>query len=135
MQHEIEFTAAQELAEHTILRIEEMANDGILICDLHNEIFNTDYYIVGYWAAEQFLVRCGGVFPCIALVKYYEINEFGAVHTDLSNSEHVCNMIAYIEGREVLNQSRSFLQYHDEELTPELAKQIIYELKCDYDLD
>jgi hypothetical protein len=134
MNHEIEFRAAQELADHAILRIEELANDGIDICDLHHELFNTDYWIIGYWAAEQWLLKCGGVFLCIGRVKDYEESEFGSVHTNLASSEAVSNMIAYIEGREVLNQSSTFRKNFNEELTPELAKEIIAELKEEYSL-
>ena len=134
MNHEIEFQAAKELAEHAILRIEELANDGIDICDLHNELFNTDYWIVGYWAAEQWLIKCGGVFLCIGRVKDYEESEFGSVNTNLSSSEAVSNMIAYIEGHEVLNQSTTYYMGLDDELTHEDALLIIEELKEAYNL-
>jgi hypothetical protein len=133
MNHEIEFRAAQDLAEHAILRIEELVN-VIDICDLHHELFNTDYWIIGYWAAEQWLIKCGGVFLCVGRVKDYEESEFGSVHTNLSSSEAVSNMIAYIEGSEVLNQSSTFRENFNEELTPELAKEIIAELKEEYQL-
>jgi len=134
MNHEIEFQAARELAEHAILRIEELANDNLYISDLHHELFNSDYWIVGYWAAEQWLLKCGGVFLCIGLVQDYEKTEFGSVHTDLSRAESVSNMVAYIEGQEVLNQSATYCTGLDEELTPENAPLIIEELKEAYNL-
>ena len=134
MNHEIEFQAARELAEHAILRIEELANDNLRIYDLHHELFNSDYWIVGYWAAEQWLIKCGGVFLCISRVKDYEESEFGSVNTNLSSSEAVSNMIAYIEGYEVLSQSTTYCRGRNDELTPENAPLIIEELKEAYNL-
>ena len=70
------------------------------IHDLHHEIFNTDYYIIGRYQASQWLGS--DVFAAINEIKEYEQDRFGEVMTDFSEPERVANMLAYIFGEEVL---------------------------------
>ena len=70
-------------------------------CDLHNEVFNTDYYIIGTYAAKEAL-REYDVFEAIELVQTYEKEQFGEVYTDLSNPEKLINMVYYVIGTEVI---------------------------------
>lgn len=68
--------------------------------DLHHEIFNTDYYIIGTYKAKQWLGA--DAFDAIAMIKDYEMDNFGEVYTDLSNPEQVVNMAVYIIGEEIV---------------------------------
>jgi hypothetical protein len=70
-------------------------------CDLHNEVFNTDYYIIGTYEAKKKLEEYG-VFEAIEKVQEYEKHMFGELYTDISDPEKVCNMLYYIIGEEVL---------------------------------
>lgn len=70
--------------------------------DLHHECFNTDYYIIGTYQAEQWLGN--KAFEVINIIKEYEQDNFGEVFTDLSNPEKVVNMYAYIVGEQVVNE-------------------------------
>ena len=70
-------------------------------CDLHQEIFNTDYYIVGTYEAKKALEEYG-IWDAIAKVQEYEKDNFGEVYTDLSNPEKLVNMLYYIIGEEEL---------------------------------
>ena len=70
------------------------------INELHNMIFNTDYFLIGYYQCEQWLKD--KAFECIGIIQDYEKDQFGEVSTDLSNSENVVNMYAYIVGEELL---------------------------------
>ena len=81
--------------------IKENLNKYSDIHELHNEIFNMDYYIIGYYKANQWLKD--RAFDCIGIIQEYEKEHFGEVHTDLSSSEKVVNMYAYIVGEELLN--------------------------------
>jgi len=78
-------------------------NAGVYACDLHNELFNTDYFIIGYYQAEQWLIKNVGIFAAIEEIKEYEEYNFGEVTTDSSSSEKVVNMYAYIKGEELLS--------------------------------
>jgi len=70
-------------------------------CDLHNEVFNTDYYIIGTYEAKKALEEYG-VFEALEKIQTYEDFNFGKICTDLSNPEKVVNMLYYIIGEEVL---------------------------------
>jgi hypothetical protein len=93
------------------LKIREEAREAIIealkdgysgyYCDLHNEIFNTGYYIIGTYEAKKALEEYG-VFDAIEKVQTYEQENFSEVYTDLSNPEKLVNMLYYIIGEEVL---------------------------------
>jgi hypothetical protein len=84
-------------------RIIECLKDGYTgyYCDLHNEVFNTDYYIIGTHQAKEALKEYG-VFKALEKVQTYEKDNFGEVITDLSDPEKLINMLFYIIGEEVL---------------------------------
>ena len=72
------------------------------ITDLHNQLFNTDYYIYGTYNAKQW---CGDeVFNIIETIQEYEEEHFDEIYTDFSNPERVVNMYCYIVGEELLHE-------------------------------
>jgi fido (protein-threonine AMPylation protein) len=96
-----------EIREFCLERLEEIADykgfedfSEMDISDLHHQIFNEDYYIVGYYQAEQWLGT--DTFRVIAEIRDYEEMNFGESHTDFSSSEAVVNMYVYILGEEVI---------------------------------
>lgn len=92
--------AMREEAREAIIETLKNGYSGYY-CDLHNEVFNTDYYIIGTNQAKKALEDYD-VFEAIKKVQEYEINNFGEVYTDLSDPEKVVNMLFYIIGEEVL---------------------------------
>jgi len=94
-----------EMREEAREAIIEALEDGYsgYYCDLHNEVFNTSYYIVGTERAKEAL-REYDVFKAIDKVLTYEKDNFGEVYTDLSNPEKLINMVYYIIGEEVLDE-------------------------------
>ncbi len=93
----------QEMREEARAAIIQALRDGYTgyYCDLHNEVFNTDYYIIGTDEAKEALKEYD-VFKAIEKVQTYEKDNFGEVYTDLSNPEKLINMLYYIIGEEVL---------------------------------
>ena len=96
-----------EIKEYAIYTIKEnLAYDKDYldkdINDIHFDLFNTDYYIIGYYQAEKWLKN--NVFQVIEFIKEYEQCNFGEVTTDLSSSESVVNMYVYIIGEQLLYQ-------------------------------
>ena len=72
--------------------------------DLFFELFNNDYYIIGYYKAEQWLKQHNiNVFEGIEFAQTYERMHFGddAV-TTYKNAEQLVNMITYIIGEELI---------------------------------
>tara|TARA_R100001163_G_scaffold65258_1_gene61838 strand:+ start:2334 stop:2705 length:372 start_codon:yes stop_codon:yes gene_type:complete len=95
-------------------------------CDLHHELCNTDYFIIGTYKAKQFLGA--ETFDIIEMIKEYEQNHFGEVSTDFSNAEKVANMFAYIVGEEILNESKLITLCGDKGLQEEDIKYIKEEI-------
>ena len=86
----------QELKDYDIESFNQLVEDS----ELHNEIFNTDYYIIGTYEAKKWL--SDRVFDVIEYIQDYEQDNFGEVHTDLTSPEAVVNMYCYILGEEIL---------------------------------
>jgi hypothetical protein len=97
-------------------------------CDLHNELCNTDYFIIGTYQAKEFLG--GHVFDAIEMVKDYEQSNFGEVTTDLSEPERVVNMLAYIIGEHVLAESEHLQNKWDVCLDSDDLTKIAEEIAC-----
>jgi len=72
--------------------------------DLHHYAFNEDYFIIGYYKAEQWLGTASTAFDVLATIKDYEDLNFGESYTDLADSEKVVNMYAYIVGEEIVQE-------------------------------
>lgn len=74
--------------------------------EMHHEVFNSDYYIIGYYQAEQWLKSHDlSVFEAQRTVKEYEEMHFGyAKHYD--NAESLVNMLVYIYGEQVMYEIR-----------------------------
>lgn len=104
-------------------------SEGVYACDLHNELFNTDYFIIGYYQAEEWLKAHPGIFAAIEEIREYEQSNFGQVSTDFSSSEKVVNMYAYIKGEEILNDCPTLRDKWDSRLTAEDIEQIKSELE------
>ncbi len=99
----------KEIREFCIDRLQEIADYDTVhdfkrryVSDLHNEIFNSDYYIIGYYKAEQWLGS--DTFRCIEDVIQYEKDNFGEVCTDFSSAEAIVNMWVYAEGWEIIQE-------------------------------
>ena len=99
--------------------------------DLHNDVFNTDYYIIGTYEAEKALEQYG-VFNAIGKIEEYENDNFGEVLTDLSDPEKIANMLYYIIGNEAIQDlyeySETFLENENNCATVENSDKIIQDI-------
>lgn len=93
----------ETMKEEARAAIIERLQDGYsgYYCDLHNEVFNTDYYITGTREAKEALTEYD-VFNAIDKVSTYEQDNFGEVNTNLTDPEKLINMLYYIIGEETL---------------------------------
>ena len=106
----------------------EYYNEPIYGCDLHNELYNVDYFEIYTHKAIKQLEEFG-VFTAIEAVKDYELDEFGEVTTDLSEPVKLINMFAYIIGEEFLRTSKTLQSKLDAVLTIKDLKKIYRELQ------
>ena len=84
--------------------------------DLHNFLFNQNYYIIGTWKAKKWLGD--ELFNVIDYIKDYEKNYFDFMEdsTDFSSPEKVVNMYAYIIGEEIVQEYLEELEEEEEEV-------------------
>jgi len=124
-----------ELKEDVKNYIIDQLNDDVglnqHISDLHHYLLNEDYFIIGSWRAEQWLNK-DSIFNAIETIKDYEQSNFGEVSTDLSSSENVANMLAYILGEEILFNNDTyqlFTRFHNEYLDKDKRDLLVSSLK------
>ena len=91
------------LTEHVAM-IADAINDGRVTADnfdeLHQEVFNTDYIVIGRYRAKQWLETHDiDVFDAIEFVQDYEKSNFGEAMADV-DSEAIVNMFSYIVGEQ-----------------------------------
>ena len=114
-------------------RIIECLKDGFngYYSDLHHEVFNTSYYIIGTHEAKRALEEYD-VFNAVEKVLTYEKENFGEVYTDLSDPEKLVNVLYYIIGEEVLwemlEHSETLNENWDQQADEETNAKILEEL-------
>lgn len=122
------FTVSEALED--IKEVLENGYDGYG-SDLHHEVFNTDYYIMGTYEAEQALEQYG-TFDAIGEVVEYEESEFGQRKTDVTQPEKVANMLYYMKGNEAISKlmegSELLNELWNEQLDEESCKQIVKDI-------
>ena len=125
----------EELKQDVKNYIIQQLNDDVgldqHISDLHHYLLNEDYFIIGYYQAEQWLKK-DSIFNAIEIIKEYEESNFGQVSTDLSNSENVANMLAYILGEQILYNNDTyqlFNRFHNEYLDEDKRNLLVSSLK------
>ena len=112
------YTQKQDVKDYIIQQLNDDVGLDQHISDLHHYLLNEDYFIIGYYQAEQWLKKDNGsVFEAIETIREYEKTNFGQVSTDLSSSENVANMLAYILGEQILFNNDTynlFTRFHNE---------------------
>ena len=97
-----------EMRKDAIENIIDVLADGYsgYYCDLHNEVFNTDYYVSNNSEAKKMLGD--DVYYAIGRIYDYEKDNFGEVYTDLSEPMKIVNMLYYIIGEDVMYECGLF---------------------------
>ena len=97
--------------------------------DVFNDLFNSDYYIIGYKEAADALKEYG-VFKALEEVQRFDVENFGHWDTDYTDPEKIANMLEYIHASEYMNDmvNRAGLGMYDE-TTPENVNKLIETLK------
>ena len=86
----------KELKEYSKDELKRLIKDN----ELHNEIFNTDYYLIYTGECEEWLGS--ETFEIMRTVKEYEEHNFGEVTTDLTDPCKLVNMYVYIVGEKLI---------------------------------
>ena len=123
----------QDVRDYIIDQLTDNVGLDQHISDLHHNLLNQDYFIIGTYRAEQWLKK-DSIFNAIETIKEYEQSNFGEVTTDLSSSESVANMLAYILGEEILFNNDTynlFTRFHNEYLDEDKKNLLIDSLKAE----
>lgn len=87
----------QELLEHINDTPKEEQN--------HFTLFNEDYYIIGYYNAEQWLkLHNIGELEGVRICNDYEKENFGEIQTTFDNTEKLVNHLVYWFGQDLCNE-------------------------------
>tara|TARA_R100001443_G_C3286741_1_gene161783 strand:+ start:136 stop:441 length:306 start_codon:yes stop_codon:yes gene_type:complete len=71
----------------------------------HFTMFNEDYYIIGYFQAEDWLKKHDlGTFEAIRICNEYEEENFGEIQTTFDNAETLVNHLVYWYGQDICNE-------------------------------
>ena len=90
-----------ELTEHLNETIEYLGTDE----EIHFKAFNEDYYIIGYYQAEQWLKKHDlDTFEAVGICQEFEKEHFGELQTTYDNAETLVNHLVYWYGLEICNE-------------------------------
>lgn len=109
-------------------------NTGFFLDDLHDITFNSDYYIIGTFQAEEALNQFG-VFDAIEKLKEFQLEYFNNAEIE-TDPERMANILYYIIGEEAMQlepfnefYNQVYDQMADEETTAILIEKINETLK------
>ena len=117
----------EEIRDYAIEGLEMLKGTNPECADIHHNIFNMDYYIIGTYEAKKWVDKIG-TFDVIGEIVDYETVHFGEVHTDCADPEKVANMFAFIKGQELLDESKTYHKLYHKKLDDRDLQQIINEL-------
>ena len=119
----------ESIKQHGIDKLKEGIGVNEYGSDLHNELYNMDYFVIGYYQAEQWLKENNlSVFEAIEYVNEYEKDHFGEIQS-YNNAEKLVNIYAYIKGEEFLMESPTLSDKSNNILDEDDIKTIINELE------
>jgi len=98
-----------ELREHLNDTIEYLDSKTLVESyfndEIHHKAFNEDYYIIGYYQAEQWLKKHDlNTFEAIEICNDAELENFGEIQTTFDNAEKLVNHLVYWLGLEICNE-------------------------------
>lgn len=110
--------------------------EGQYFDDLHHYLFNEDYYIIGYYQAEQFIKEFNlNTFDLIAYCQEQEKENFGEITNTFDNAEKLVNHYAYWRGQELMWDIQAIKDFRGQRITNKLIKEVNEEIKKLYMYD
>ena len=91
--------------------------------NVFDDLFNSDYYIIGYREAADALEKYG-IFNALEEVQQFDVENFGEWNTDYTDPEKVANMLEYIHASKYMQDvlDRAGLELDDETTTENVNK-------------
>lgn len=97
--------------------------DSYTFDDVFDDLFASDYYIIGYKEATATLKEYG-IFKALEEVQRWDVENFGHWDTDYTDPEKVANMLEYIHASEYMQDmlNRAGLELYNETTTENVNK-------------
>ena len=120
-------TIETSIIQHAIDRLADGSLEDIYSDDLHNYLFNEDYFITYYSRAEQWLKDNDlSTWEVMSYCNEQEQDAFGEIQTSFDNPETLVNHYAYWKGQELLSSLEVELS---DRLTENDIKNLISEMQ------
>ncbi len=82
--------------------------------EMHFQLFNEDYYIIGYYQAQEWLDSHNlSTFEALDIIREYEEFNFGECK-NYTNAEETVNMLVYIYGEELVYNTDWKIEKYDD---------------------
>lgn len=109
-----EYFTEQEIKETLLTNLDGYKGiEDYTFDDVFNDLFNSDYYIIGYKEAEEALEEYG-IFNALEEVQRWDEENFGEWDTDYADPEKVANMLEYIHAskymQDMLDEAGLYLE-------------------------
>lgn len=121
-----QLTVIRQIIDYGAAKILDRIDDEFIGYELHNVIYNEDYFIIGVHEAKQTLNKYD-VFDAIDKISEYQKESFGTEEI-CTNPETIVNMLAYIIGEEILHSCKTINKKWDKPLTKKDLKKVILEM-------
>ena len=97
--------------------------DSYTFDDIFDDLFASDYYIIGYKEAAAALEKYG-IFKALEEVQRWDVENFGHWDTDYTDPEAIANMLEYIHANEYMRDmlGRACLEMYNETTTKNVNK-------------
>ena len=95
------------------------------LCDIANEFYNNDYYIIGIYRAKEWLKKYFD--DMLEVIEYWEDEtgeQYGQMITEV---EKLATLVAYTVADTILNEVYEFLGYDNDEICTEVMEMEIIE--------
>jgi len=121
-----QLTVIRQIVDHGTANILNRIDDNFIGHELHNAIYNEDYFIIGTHEAKQTLKKYD-VFEAIEKVYEYQKETLGIDEVCI-NPETIVNLLDYIIGEEILHSCKTITKKWDKHLTKKDLKKVILEM-------
>ena len=115
----------KEIANEMINYIENYGIQDIYLCDMANELYNTDYYIIGIYQAKEWLKKYFD--DMLETIEYWE-DETGEPYGNMiTEVEKLATLVAYTVADIVLYEIYDCADLDNNDFCDEKTEQIIYQ--------
>ena len=115
----------KELACEMIDYIENYGIQDMYLCDIANELYNTDYYIIGIYQAKEWLKKYFD--DMLETIEYWE-DETGETYGQMiTDVEKLATLVAYTVVDNLLYEAYDYIGLDSNEICDKSDEQEIYE--------